>query len=74
MQLESVVPVARTPRRRMVTGAFCLLLVLGASGCASETHDVREDLTDLKLSHDGDRFFEEKYGKRSPLRDRDEPD
>jgi acetyl esterase/lipase len=28
---------------------------------------------DRKLSHDGDRFFEERYGKRSPLSDGNDP-
>jgi len=38
-------PVVRTLRRRAATGAWCLGLVLGASGCASDLYDVTENVS-----------------------------
>ena len=38
-------PLADSVRRRAATGAWCLGLVLGASGCTSDRYDVTENLS-----------------------------
>ena len=39
---------------RMTTGGFVLLVVLGVSGCESESYDVTEDLSyDSTIGYDG---------------------
>ena len=37
--------VVRKLGRRIATGAFCLLFVIGVSGCESETYDVKENVS-----------------------------
>lgn len=53
-------PVRRTPSRRAATGAWCLGLVLGGSGCAPKVYDVTKSISyDSTIGYHGTLDFYE---------------